>query len=113
MYVVQTYTQYTMEASFLEIYNETIRDLLSSNSAPSSTPSHEIKRDPNTPGEVYVTSLTPVTVTSEIQVSRHVCLEGVFSLSVNWNSLARLSHTCSPSLPVSVRVWLHETRITT
>ena len=61
-------TQYKMSASFLEIYNETIRDLLSS-SASSSSSSHEIKIDPDRPGQVYVTNLTPLPVTSEKQVN--------------------------------------------
>jgi len=37
--------QYKLEASFLEIYNETIRDLLSNSSA-----SHDIKIDPANSG---------------------------------------------------------------
>ena len=56
-----------MEASFLEIYNESLRDLLSS-SAPSDTTKLEIKMDPKSPGEIYVTNLTPTVVTSEAQV---------------------------------------------
>lgn len=60
--------QYKMSASFLEIYNESLRDLLSSSSNGSSTQSHEIKIDPERPGQVYVTNLTPVSVTSEKQV---------------------------------------------
>lgn len=68
--------QYKMSASFLEIYNETLRDLLSSSSSSgSSSTSHEIKMDPDRPGQVYVTNLTPVPVTSEKQVCcscRHV-----------------------------------------
>ena len=60
-------TQYKMSASFLEIYNETLRDLLTTSSSGSST-SHEIKIDPERPGHVYVTNLTPVPVTSEKQV---------------------------------------------
>lgn len=59
---------YKMEASFLEIYNESLRDLLSS-SAPSDTTKLEIKMDPKSPGEIYVTNLTPTVVTSEAQVS--------------------------------------------
>ena len=55
-----------MSASFLEIYNETLRDLLASSSG--SSASHEIKMDPERPGQVYVTNLTPVPVTSEKQV---------------------------------------------
>ena len=55
-----------MSASFLEIYNETLRDLLSSST---STLSHDIKMDPERAGQIYVTNLTPVQVTSEKQVS--------------------------------------------
>ena len=63
--------QYKMSASFLEIYNETLRDLLSLSSNGSSAPSHEIKIDPERPGQVYVTNLTPVPVTSEKQVMKY------------------------------------------
>ena len=68
--------QYKMSASFLEIYNESLRDLLTSSSNGSSTSnvSHEIKIDPERPGHVYVTNLTPVPVTSEKQV-------GIYSAS--------------------------------
>lgn len=62
--------QYTIEASFLEIYNETIRDLLGSGD---SNTKHEIKivNPGNTGGacEVTVTNVKTVTVTSETQVS--------------------------------------------
>ena len=60
--------QYQMEASFVEIYNETLRDLLATSTSNGDT-KHEIKMDPNRPGEVYVTNLTPMQVTSEAQVS--------------------------------------------
>ena len=60
--------QYKMSASFIEIYNESLRDLLFSSSSGNSTSSHEIKMDPDRPGHVYVTNLTPVAVTSEKQV---------------------------------------------
>ena len=63
--------QYKMEASFLEIYNETLRDLLSS-PTPSDATRLEIKLDPKTPGEVYVTNLTPTVVTSQAQVHRNL-----------------------------------------
>ena len=65
-----------MSASFLEIYNESLRDLLTSSSGSngSSTVSHDIKIDPERPGHVYVTNLTPVPVTSEKQV-------GIYSAS--------------------------------
>ncbi len=66
-----TSLQYKMEAKFLEIYNETIRDLLSSNSKQSV----DIKIDPNHQGEVYVTNVTPFVVTSQEQVQyiRVIC----------------------------------------
>lgn len=57
-----------MEASFPEIYNETIRDLLS-DSAPSKATKHEIRRDPKFPGQMYVTNVTPTVVTSEAQLT--------------------------------------------
>lgn len=61
--------QYTMEASFLEIYNETIKDLLGSGDA---NVKHEIKLvNPNNTGsacEVMVTNVKTVNVTSETQV---------------------------------------------
>ena len=60
--------QYTMEASFLEIYNETIRDLLTSGNSDAKL---EIKINPNNASDVYVTNLTPVVVTSETQVIRN------------------------------------------
>lgn len=66
---VSTYPslQYKMEASFLEIYNETLRDLL----APSSSSANsqiDVKLDPSRHGEVYVTNVTPCVVTSVEQV---------------------------------------------
>lgn len=59
-----------MEASFLEIYNETIKDLLGSGDV---NVKHEIKLvNPNNTGsacEVMVTNVKTVIVTSETQVS--------------------------------------------
>lgn len=52
-----------MEAMFLEIYNESLRDLLSS-----TTQTIDIKKDPQHAGEVYVTNVTPSVVTSQKQV---------------------------------------------
>ena len=57
----------------MEIYNETIRDLLSSSSSSNSSSSsqqHDIKQDPSHPGGVYVTNITPVCVSSQAQVAR-------------------------------------------
>ena len=61
--------QYRLEASFLEIYNETLRDLLAPPSSSSNQDSKlEIRMDPAKSNEVYVTHLTTVEVTSETQV---------------------------------------------
>ena len=60
-----------MEASVLEIYNETIRDLLappSSTKAPTQQ-QHDIKLDPALPGGVFVTNVTPTLVRSQKQVA--------------------------------------------
>ena len=64
-----------MEACFIEIYNETLRDLLSS---PSKEEKHDIRIDPKNQGEVYVTNLTPVTITSHSQV-RDCCPYRVYA----------------------------------
>ena len=50
--------EYSMEVSFLEIYNENIRDLL--RSTPSDELKHDIKRDAQ--GNVTVTDLTKISV---------------------------------------------------
>ena len=63
--------QYQLEASFLEIYNETLRDLLAPPTSPSSSNQDsklEIRMDPLKSNEVFVTNLTTVPVTSETQV---------------------------------------------
>lgn len=52
---------YQMEVSFLEIYNETIRDLLRANGAPEGK--HDIKKDIH--GNVTVTDLTKIPVEPE------------------------------------------------
>ncbi|XP_064400087.1 carboxy-terminal kinesin 2-like isoform X2 [Halichondria panicea] len=57
--------EYKMEAMFLEIYNESLRDLLSS-----TTQTIDIKKDPQHAGEVYVTNVTPSVVTSQKQVQK-------------------------------------------
>lgn len=58
--------QYSMEGSFLEIYNETIRDLLGNGK---DDLKHEIKLTGTTSNDVTVTNLTLVTVESEGQIS--------------------------------------------
>ena len=57
--------QYQMEASFLEIYNETIRDLLGNNT---DDMKHEIKMVANNSQETMVTNLTTVAVKKQEQV---------------------------------------------
>ena len=54
--------QYEFEASFLEIYNETVRDLLSNKT----NVKHEIKQAGH---EVEVTNLTLIKVSAESEVS--------------------------------------------
>jgi kinesin family protein C1 len=56
---------YKMEASFIEIYNETLHDLLAVGKRDLK---HDIRIDPKNQGEVYVTNITPVLITSEQQV---------------------------------------------
>ncbi|ESP00790.1 hypothetical protein LOTGIDRAFT_140562, partial [Lottia gigantea] len=55
---------YTYIASMLEIYNETIRDLLSEDQ----TLTHDIKMKGKDSGDVHVTNLTTVNVTQESEV---------------------------------------------
>ena len=59
-----------MEASFIEIYNETLRDLLSIGRKEKSA-KHEIRIDSKNLGEVYVTNITPISISSEEQVDMH------------------------------------------
>ncbi len=62
--------QYTMEASFLEIYNETLRDLLTPPTSSGGSEKLEIRLAAGgNSSEVHVTNLTVVEVTSEAQVS--------------------------------------------
>ncbi|XP_043939492.1 kinesin-like protein KIFC1 isoform X2 [Protopterus annectens] len=60
--------KYSFTASFIEIYNETIRDLLVSK--PEKNVEYEIKRVSQTSEELYVTNLKYKTVTSEEEVHR-------------------------------------------
>ncbi|KIL56904.1 hypothetical protein M378DRAFT_188507 [Amanita muscaria Koide BX008] len=66
--------EYKMEGQFLEIYNETIHDLLAPvNSNSSSEKKHEIKHDPKT-GSTRVTDVTVVPLTSASQVKNLLAL---------------------------------------
>ena len=62
--------QYNMQASFLEIYNETIRDLLTSQTSSKASLQHDIKLDPSLPGGVHVTNVTPTPVRSQAKVAQ-------------------------------------------
>ena len=70
-----------MEASFIEIYNETLRDLLA---VGKKDLKHEIRIDPKNQGEVYVTNINPTLITSEQQVGMlpkaKVCITRQFAL---------------------------------
>lgn len=59
---------YTVEASYLEIYNEIIRDLLGSNDENSK---HEIKMKNSKSNEIYVTNLLTEKVDNSRQVTKH------------------------------------------
>ena len=60
--------QYEMKASFIEIYNETLRDLLTT-TRKDKTVKHEIRIDSKHQGEVYVTNIAPITINSQLQVN--------------------------------------------
>lgn len=59
--------EYKIEGQFLEIYNETINDLLSKSTSPSPTHQHQIKHNPHT-HSTTVTDLTVVPLSSPTQV---------------------------------------------
>ena len=64
-YIFWFYFQYEFEASFLEIYNETIRDLLGDKD----DLKHEIKMATDKSNSVHVSNLTMIHVRSRAQVS--------------------------------------------
>ena len=61
--------QYQFDGSFLEIYNETIRDLLGNGK---DDVKHDIKMTGNASNDVMVTNLTVLPVTSPEKVSTKV-----------------------------------------
>mgnify|MGYP002803954262 CR=1 FL=1 len=87
--------KYDMEASFLEIYNETIRDLLSADQ----NIKHEIKQVAINNGkqanDVVVTNLKTVAVQSSDQVSSllHVAYENRAVAATNCNERSSRSHS--------------------
>ncbi|CAB3992465.1 carboxy-terminal kinesin 2-like isoform X1 [Paramuricea clavata] len=88
--------KYDMEASFLEIYNETIRDLLATGDA---TTKHEIKQVVTNNGkqanDVFVTNLKTVSVKSTDQVSSllHKAYENRAVAATNCNERSSRSHS--------------------
>ena len=81
-----------MEANFVEIYNETIRDLLAS---PNSNVKHEIKMVDAKSSEVMVSNLTRPTVTSQEQVSSAIPADYMASVIYDKNQIKVARNRCS------------------
>ncbi|XP_041472331.1 carboxy-terminal kinesin 2-like [Lytechinus variegatus] len=84
--------KYTFQASFLEIYNETIRDLLGS---PNSKVKHEVRMVEAKSSEVEVTNINIVDVTSENQVNSllHKASQNRAVAATNCNERSSRSHS--------------------
>ncbi|GKY93552.1 hypothetical protein MPSEU_000322600 [Mayamaea pseudoterrestris] len=84
--------QATVELSYLEVYNEEIRDLLSSNKTSSTNAQLRIREHPN--GDVYVRGLEARTVTSSSDVGRLMqeASSRRVTASTNMNATSSRSH---------------------